>query len=87
MAARCARRIGGASAAAVWSVPLLESERDARIARLTIFPITHDFRRDRTLLVQIKGKASPDLGRIVVVIAIERIPETVGNEIPGYCLT
>jgi hypothetical protein len=69
------------------SVPLPESKRDARTARLAICPVAHNFRRDRPLLVEIKGNAGRDLGRVIVVIAIERISETVGNGVPGYGLT
>jgi hypothetical protein len=65
---------------------LFEPERDTRTAKIAVSPVTHDLRRDRGLFVELICEAGRDLWRIVVVIAVKRVPVAWGNDVPGYGL-
>jgi len=63
-----------------------EPERNARAARVAIFPIAHDLCGDRAVRVEPVREAGRDLRRVVVVVGIESVPVPVGNDIPRYVL-
>src|ERR1700722_19519637 len=69
-----------------WSEPLLESERDTCAARLAVFPVTRDLRRDRALRIQFERQTGRNLRRFIVFAVIEGIAKSIRNGIPGDVL-
>ena len=60
-----------------WSEFLLEPERDACAAWLTILPIARDLGRDRALRIQFERQTRCNLWRLIIFAVVESIPKSI----------